>query len=92
MIMKHASKDIMNKMARCIMCLYSYDENPDDISIANVLRQSLQLISQVPSIMSAAYQVKRRVFDGKSMYLHPVNKDQTTAEFILNQIRSDKIQ
>ena len=90
MIMKHASKDIMNKMARCIMCLYSYDENPDDISIANVLRQSLQLISQVPSIMSAAYQVKRRVFDGKSMYLHPVNKDQTTAEFILNQIRSDK--
>ena len=90
MIMKHASKDIMNKMARCIMCLYSYDENPDDISIANVLRHSLQLISQVPSIMSAAYQVKRRVFDGKSMYLHPVNKDQTTAEFILNQIRSDK--
>lgn len=41
MIMKHASKDIMNKMARCIMSLYSYDEDPDNISTANVLRQSL---------------------------------------------------
>ncbi len=67
MIMKHASKDIMNKMARCIMCLYSYDENPDDISVANVLRQSLQLIAQVPTIMNTAYQVKRRTFYGKTM-------------------------
>ncbi len=90
MIMNHASKDIMNKMARCIMCLYSYDENPDDISTANVLRQSLQLIAQVPSIMNAAYQVKRRTFYGKTMYLHPIDKSQSTAEYILNQIRSDK--
>ncbi len=90
MIMKHVSKDIMNKMARCIMCLYSYDENPDDISVPNVLRQSLQLIAQVPTIMSTAYQVKRRAFDGKSMYLHPIKKNQSTAEYILNQLRSDK--
>lgn len=90
MIMNHASKDIMNKMARCIMCLYSYDENPDDISIANVLRQSLQLIAQAPSIMNAAYQVKRRTYYGKTMYLHPIDKSQSTAEYILNQIRSDK--
>lgn len=90
MIMNHASKDIMNKMARCIMCLYSYDENPDDISIANVLRQSLQLIAQAPSIMNAAYQVKRRTYYGKTMYLHPIDKSQSTAEYILHQIRSDK--
>jgi len=90
MIMKHASKDIMNKMARCIMCLYSYDENPDDISVPNVLRQSLQLIAQVPTIMNTAYQVKRRTFYDKTMYLHPINKRQTTAEYILNQLRADK--
>ncbi len=90
MIMKNNSKDIMNKMAHCIMSLYSYDENPDDISIPNVLRQSLQLIAQVPTIMNTSYQVKRRNHYGKSMYLHPINKDQTTAEYILNQIRSDK--
>ena len=89
-IIKHPSKDIMNKMARSIMCLYSYDEDPDDISVANVLRQSLQLIAQVPTIMNTAYQVKRRAFYNKSMYLHPINKNQTTAQYILNQIRSDK--
>ena len=89
-ILKHPSKDIMNKMARSIMCLYSYDEDPDNISVANVLRQSLQLIAQVPTIMNTAYQVKRRAFYNKSMYLHPINKNQTTAQYILNQIRSDK--
>lgn len=90
MIMKHPSRDIMNKMARCILGLYSYDENPDDISVSNVLRQSLQLIAQIPTIMNAAYQVKRRSFYDKTMYLHPIRKDQTTAEYILNQIRPDK--
>lgn len=67
MIMKHPSKDIMNKMARCVMSLYSYDENPDDISVANVLRQSLQLIAQFPTMMNSAYQVKRRAYYNKSM-------------------------
>ena len=90
LIMKHPSNDIMNKMARCVMALYSFDENPDDITVANVLRQSLQLISQFPSIMNTAYQVKRRAFYNKSMYLHPVVKDISTAEYILRQIRRDK--
>ena len=90
MIMKHASKDIMNKMARCVIVLYSFDENPDDISVANVLRQSLQLISQMPTIMNGAYQIKRRTFYNKTMFLHPIKKEQATAEYILNQIRADK--
>ena len=90
MIIKNPSKDIMNKMARSIMCLYSYDENPDDIAIPNVLRQSLQLIAQVPTIMNSAYQVKRRAFYGKSMYLHPIIPGLTTAEYILRQTRNDK--
>lgn len=91
MIMKNPSKDIMNKLARCILGLYSYDENPDDISVQNVLRQSLQLIAQFPSIMTAAYQVKRRSFYGKSMYLHPIKRGLSTAEYILRQTRSDKV-
>ena len=89
-IMKHASKDIMNKMARCILSLYSFDENPDDTSIPNVLRQSLQLIAQTPTIMNSAYQIKRRTFYNKTMFLHPINKEQTMAEYILNQLRVDK--
>lgn len=90
MIMKNPSKDIMNKMARCVMILYSFDENPDDVSIPNVLRQSLQLIAQMPTIMNSAYQVKRRSFYNKTMFLHPIKKEHSTAECILYQLRADK--
>ncbi len=90
MIIKNPSKDIMNKLARSVMSLYSYDENPDDISVQNVLRQSLQLVAQCPTIMTTAYQVKRRAYYGKSMYLHPIKKGLSTAEYILRQTRNDK--
>lgn len=90
MIMKHPSKDIMNKMARCVMTLYSFDENPDDTSVENVLRQSLQLIAQFPTIMNTAYQVKRRAYYNKSMYLHPIKSELSTAQSILRLLRSDK--
>ncbi len=90
MIMKAPSKDIMNKLARSVLALYSYDENPDDISLENVIRQSIQLIARLPIIMSYSYQVKRRHFYGKSMYIHPIKAEQSTAECILNSIRSDK--
>lgn len=89
-IMKHPSKDIMNKMSRCVMNLYSFDEDPDNISIPNVLRQSLQLIAQFPTIMNSAYQVKRRAFYNKTMFLHPVRKHLSTSEYILRQLRADK--
>lgn len=89
-IMKHPSKDIMNKMARCVMALYSFDEDPDNTAIPNVLRQSLQLIAQMPTIMNSAYQVKRRAFYNKTMFLHPIRKDQSIAESILYQLRHDK--
>ena len=91
MIMKAPSPDIMNKLSRGVLALYSYDENPDDTSIENVLNQSLRLIAQLPSIMSYAYQVKRRHYYHKSMYIHPPKANHHTAEVILNSIRSDKI-
>lgn len=89
MIMKAPSKDIMNKVARSVLALYSFDENPDDLSLANVLRQSVQLIAQVPAIMAYAYQVKRRVYDHESMYLHQNDKNLGMAESILHSIRAD---
>lgn len=90
MIMKAPSPNIMNKIARAVLALYTYDDNPDDTSIENVLNQSLRLIAQLPSIMSYAYQVKRRHYYHKSMYIHPAIPEQHTAEVILNSIRSDK--
>ena len=90
MIMKAPSQDIMNKMARSVMALYSYDESPDDTTPENVLRQSIQLIAQLPTIMSYAYQVKRRHYYHKSMYIHPIKPEYGTAQTILNSIRSDR--
>jgi citrate synthase len=90
MILKAPSPDVMNKLARSVLALYSYDPNPDDISPENVLRQCIQLIAQIPVILTSAYQVKRRVYDKKSMYFHQNKPGLTTAESILRSIRPDK--
>ncbi len=90
MIMKAPSPNIMNKLERGVLSLYSYDSNPDDISIENVLRQSIQLIAQIPTIMTYAYQVKRRYYLKKSMYLHPVKPELSTAQTILYNTRSNR--
>ena len=89
-LMKNASMSIMNKLARCILISYSFDDNPDDISIENVLRQSVQLIAQIPVMVCYAYQVKRKKFYGKSMYIHPEKKELSTAETILRSLRADR--
>ncbi len=90
MILKTPSPDIMNKLARCVLGLYAYDSNPDDTSIENVMRQSMQIIAQVPFIMTYAYQVKRRHYYHKSMYIHQPKNELNTAESVLRSIRSDK--
>lgn len=90
MIIKAPSKNIMNKLARSVLALYSYDDNPDDQSLENNMRQSIALIARMPSIMSYAYQVKRRHFDRESMFFHPYEPGHCTAEAILNALRPDK--
>lgn len=89
MIMKAPSPDIMNKLARSVLALYSYDPDPENDDISNILQQCIGIIARMPTIMSCAYQVKRRHYYHKSLYLHPIKSDQKTAEVILNSIRSD---
>ena len=90
MIMKAPSPNIMNKISRSVLALYSYDNNPDDTSVENVLRQCINIIAQIPAIMVYSYQVKRRHYYHKSMYIHQMNPAHRTAETILNSIRSNK--
>ncbi|MCL2034882.1 MAG: citrate synthase [Oscillospiraceae bacterium] len=89
-IMKSPSGDIMNALQRAVLALYSYDENADDISLENVMRQAISIIARIPSIMVSAYQVKRRHFDRKSMHFHHCKEELSTAENILRTLRSDK--
>ncbi len=90
MIMKAPSSDIMNKLARGVLASYSYDENPEDRSISNVLRQCIELISRFGTLTAYAYQAKRRYYDGKSMYIHNPLPELSTAENFLRLIRNNK--
>ena len=87
--MKATSTNLMNSLMKSILSLYSYDENPDDISIPNVLRQSLQLIAKMPLLTVYAYQSYRHFkLDGTLMIKNP-RKGYSTAENILYMLRDD---
>lgn len=90
MIMKAPSSDIMNKLARGVLASYSYDPNPEDVSIANNLRQCIELIARFSTLAAYAYEAKRHYYDGKSMYIHNPKPELSTAENLLRLIRRDK--
>lgn len=87
MIMRAPSRDIMNKLAGATLALYSYDTNPDETTVENIMRQGISLMAKFPVIISHAYQAKRRYFDGDSMFLHVPDSDRSTAENILHLVR-----
>ncbi len=88
-IMKATSANLMNSLMKSILSLYSYDENPDDISVPNVLRQSLQLVAKMPLISVYAYQAYRHYkLDGTLMIKNP-RKDYSIAENLLYMMRDD---
>lgn len=88
-IMKAPSFDMMNTLARSVLTLYSYDENPNDISISNVLRQSLQLISIFPLLSVYGYQAYNHYHNEESLIIHTPNTTLSTAENILYMLRPD---
>lgn len=88
-IIKIPAPNIMNKLQRAILTLYSYDENPDDISVNNVLRQSIDLIAKLPLLVAYSYQVKRHIFNHESLVIHRPIKGVGTAENFLHLIRPD---
>jgi len=90
MILKAPSNNIMNKLARAVLASYSFDSNPDDNDLTNVLRQSVELIARFPTMAAYGYQAKRHYHDKKSLYLHSPQPGLSTAENILYMIRPDR--
>ena len=88
-IMKAPSKDMMNTLARSVLTLYSYDEMADDVSLPNVLRQCLQLISLFPLLSVYGYQAYKHYHDGASLFIHSPKEEYSTAENILHILRPD---
>ncbi len=89
MIMKAPSNDIMNKLARGVLASYSYDSNPEDRSVANNLRQCVELISRFSTLAAYGYQARRRYFQNESMFIHNPVPEYSTAENFLHLIRPD---
>ena len=88
--MNAPSPNIMNKLQRCVLGLYSYDEHAEDLSLENILNQSINLIASMPTMMVNAYQMKRRYYDKQSMFFHLPKPGQSTAEHILSTYRPDQ--
>ena len=91
MMMKAPSRNIMNKLARSILSLYSYNEiDCEDTTLESEMRTAISLIAKMPIIMVNAYQVKRKHFDNQSLFMHPLRPDEKTAETILSMLRPDR--
>ena len=88
-VLKSPSEDIMNTLARCVLSLYAYDDYPNDLSIPNVLRQSLELIALFPMLLVYSYNAKRYYIDGDGLIIHRPKKNLSTAENILYMLRED---
>ena len=89
-IMAATSPNLMNKMARSVLAMYSYDEEAENTSLENVIKQSINLIAEMPSMMVYAYQTKKHAYDHESLYFHYPKPGLSTAENILAMYRLDQ--
>ena len=88
-IMSAPSKDMMNSLSKGVLTLYAFDDNADDISIENVLMQSIKLIAQFPLLAVYGYQSFAHFHENKSLMIHPPVKGKSIAENILHMLRPD---
>ena len=89
-ILKAPSEDMMNSIARSVLTLFCYDKNPNDTSLNNVLRQSIQLISVFPMLTVYGYHAYNHYLRDKSLYIHLPDPTMSTAEVILSLLRPDR--
>ncbi len=90
MILKNPSPDVMNGLARSVLALYAYDSDPDDLSVENLMRQSVELIARLPVIVAQTYAVKRHIYEEASLYIHHPKDELSLAENFLRMARKDK--
>ncbi|NCC43360.1 MAG: citrate/2-methylcitrate synthase [Clostridia bacterium] len=88
-VMKASNENIMNAMQRCILTLYTYDEDPDGISIPNALRQSMQLIAKMPLIAVYSYHAYRHFRQDANLLIKSPKRELSFSENILYMLRED---
>lgn len=81
--------DIMNILARCVLEMYTFDSNPDDISRDNLMRQSIELIARFPTIIAYAYNIYRHSVQGRSLHIRHPKENLTIAENFLYMLKHE---
>jgi citrate synthase len=89
MILSMKGRDVLNMLARSVLGLYILDDKPDDISLDNMIRQSLNIIAKFPSIIAYSYQALRHAYQGKTLSIRHPQEKLTTAENFLHLIKGD---
>lgn len=88
-ILHNPSVNVMNSLQKAVLNLYSYDDNPEDITVSNVLRQCLQMIGKLPLMSVYAYHGYRHYNLNENLIIRNPKKEYSTAENILNMLRPD---
>ena len=88
-ILKNPSKSLMNHISRCILSLYSFDEDPDNISGFELIKKGISLIAKMPAIVSYSLQTKTHYLDHDSLHIHYPKKEYSFAENLLYLSRND---
>lgn len=88
-IISSPSRDIMNKLAQCVLACYTYEENPDSVDLEAVLQQCIDLIARFPAMVAYAYRAKQRYFGGEGLLMHMPERSLGLAENFLHMLRSD---
>jgi citrate synthase len=89
MILSMKGKDVLNMLARSVLGLYTLDDNADDITLNNMIKQSLNLIAKFPSIIAYSYQALRHAYQGKTLSIRHPQPQLTTAENFLHLIKGE---
>jgi citrate synthase len=82
--------NIMNILARCVLEMYTFDPNPDDISRDNLMRQSIELIAKFPTIIAYAYNIYRHSVQGRSLHIRHPKENASIAENFLYMVKHDE--
>jgi citrate synthase len=89
MILSMKGKDVLNILARSVLGLYTLDEKPDDISLDNMIKQSLNIMAKFPTIVAYSYQALRHLYQWKTLSIRHPQVNMTTAENFLYLIKGD---
>jgi citrate synthase len=88
-ILKNPSKSLMNHITRCILSLYSFDEDPDSIEPLEFIKKGISIVSKMPAIISYSLQAKTHYLDNDDLHIHSPKKEYSFAENILYLSRNN---